>query len=75
MHEIIAEYNVGFKDYFILKLNEKIPNRHFEKYRIGGKEYEYEYLHIRAPLEVQLRYICIKAPEGGSFVGKEVEFV
>lgn len=74
MHKVIDEWNAA-KDYFILTLNEEIPHRPFWKYRIDGKEYDPVPHHMNGPIEVQLKNICIRAPKGSTFVGKEVEFV
>ena len=81
MHKIIEEFNVGVKNFFVLTLNEQMPHGRYKKCRIDGKEYEIHFMRfsgcssVEVALDNMFRNFAIKAPEGGSFVGKEVEFV
>jgi len=80
MHKVIDEWNIGVKNLFILTLNARIPSDYFKKCRIDGKEYEIYLIHFcggpaEKMIDAMFRNFAIQAPEGGSFVGKEVEFV
>ena len=80
MHKVVYEYKVGVRDLFLLTLNERMPTRRFTHCRIDGKEYEISFVHFRGDdahkmLDAMLKNFAIKAPDGGSFVGKEVKFV
>ena len=80
MHKVVREFNVGVKNFFVLTLNEQMPHGRYKKCRIDDKEYEIYRIHYcggsaEKMLDNMLRNFAIQAPEGGSFVGKEVEFV
>ncbi len=76
MHKVIEEFKVPVKDYFVFKLNERIPHGFYKSCRIDGKEYQLVYFHsFGLSPDNLLKHIAIRAPEGGSFVGKEVEFI
>lgn len=80
MHKVVEEFNVGERNFFILTLNEQMPHGRFTHCRIDGKEYKIHFMSFsgippKKFLDTVLRNFAIQAPNGGNFVGKEVEFV
>lgn len=55
----------------VLILDTEVPAKPFKGYRIEGKNYEPEQIHVQGAF--LLKVIAIKGE--GSFVGKEVEFI
>ena len=80
MYKIIDEFKVGVNDFFVLTLNEQMRGC-LTHCRIDDKEYKIYRVHYSSGrssaekmLDAMLRNFAIKEPDGGSFVGKEVEF-
>ena len=75
MCKIINDFEPLKDGRHILTLSGEIPHRgHFNKYRIGGKNYDIIYVHT--PGEFLFKTIGIQAEKGETnFVSKEVEFV